>query len=59
MKRIAELRRVEPVIDEKLVVLPNEIECPRCQDVMVLYSGFDFLYYSCDECGFVLSHLKK
>ena len=23
--------------------LDNEIECPRCHDVMTLFSGFDFL----------------
>jgi len=30
--------------------LDNEIECPRCHDVMTLFSGFDFLYYQCEEC---------
>jgi predicted nucleic acid-binding Zn ribbon protein len=30
--------------------LDNEIECPRCHEVMTLFSGFDFLYYHCEEC---------
>ena len=30
--------------------LENEIECPRCHDVMSLCSDFDFLYYKCEEC---------
>ena len=34
--------------------LDNEIECPRCHDVMTLFSGFDFLYYQCQECHFPL-----
>jgi hypothetical protein len=59
MKRLAELDHVDPVMDQQPMTLQNEIECPRCQDIMVLCSGFDYLYYSCDECGFVLSHLKK
>ena len=30
--------------------LENEIECPRCHDVMTLCSDFNFLYYKCEEC---------
>ena len=30
--------------------LENEIECPRCHDLMTLFSDFDFLYYKCQEC---------
>jgi len=30
--------------------LENEIECPRCHDIMTLCSDFDFLYYKCEEC---------
>jgi len=36
------------------IELEHEIECPRCHDIMTLYSGFDSLYYSCGECGFTL-----
>jgi hypothetical protein len=59
MERLAEPESLEAPVVEQLEALQNEIECPRCQDIMVLYSGFDYLYYSCDECGFLLSHLKK
>jgi hypothetical protein len=34
--------------------LDNEIECPRCHDVMTLFCGFDFLYYQCEECHLAL-----
>jgi predicted nucleic acid-binding Zn ribbon protein len=30
--------------------LENEIECPRCHDIMTLCSDFDFLFYKCEEC---------
>ncbi len=63
MKRLAELEAMEaPVVEEKqtdTTTLQDEIDCPRCGDIMLLCSGFDYLYYSCDECGFVLSYLKK
>jgi hypothetical protein len=39
-------------IDED-AVLPNmrqEIECPRCSDIMTLSSDFDKLLYFCKEC---------
>ena len=43
--------------------LENEIECPRCHEVMTLFSGFDFLYYQCEECHFPLytspDHLER
>jgi late competence protein required for DNA uptake (superfamily II DNA/RNA helicase) len=39
--------------------LEHEIECPRCHDSMILYSDFDNLYYSCDECAFCLYTIKK
>lgn len=63
MKRHVELKTLEPPVVEEIPVernaLQNEIECPRCQDFMVLCAGFDYLYYSCNDCGFVLSYLKK
>jgi hypothetical protein len=40
----------EPVITE----LDNEIECPRCNDIMELCSSFDKLVYSCENCSFFL-----
>lgn len=39
--------------------LEYEIQCPRCSDVMALRSTFDCLYYTCDECGFVLSNFVR
>jgi ribosomal protein S27AE len=28
----------------------QEIECPRCSDIMILSSDFDRLLYFCQEC---------
>jgi hypothetical protein len=39
--------------------IEHEIECPRCYDIMTLLSDFDSLYYSCEECGFILYTVKK
>ncbi|MFZ0510608.1 MAG: hypothetical protein WAM14_03290 [Candidatus Nitrosopolaris sp.] len=32
----------------------QEIECPRCHDIMTLSSQFDRLCYLCEECDFPL-----
>lgn len=37
--------------------IEQQIECPRCHDVMTLYSEFDSLGYLCEECDFSL-HLS-
>jgi len=37
--------------------IEQEIECPRCHDVMTLHSEFDRLGYFCEECDFTL-HLS-
>jgi len=34
--------------------LDNKIECPRCHEIMNLYSKFDELLYSCESCSFLL-----
>jgi transposase-like protein len=34
--------------------LEQEIECPRCYDVMTLSSNFDSIRYVCHECDFLL-----
>ena len=39
--------------------IEHEIECPRCFDTMTLRSDFDNLYYSCEECGFILYTIKR
>ena len=31
--------------------LDIEIECPRCNEVLELYSDFDRLYYCCESCS--------
>jgi hypothetical protein len=49
MKRTEE-KTEEPVLTE----LNNEMECPRCNDMMELHSSFDKLVYSCDSCSFLL-----
>ena len=43
-------QKEDPVIAE----LDNEIECPRCNDIMELNSKFDTLVYFCDCCSLVL-----
>jgi hypothetical protein len=40
----------EPVLSE----LDHEIECPRCNEIMELYSKFDELLYSCESCSLLL-----
>jgi hypothetical protein len=35
--------------DNKNIEIENEIECPRCHDIMTLSSEFDRLCYFCDE----------
>ena len=34
--------------------LDAEIECPRCNEIMVHHSKFDELIYLCDSCSFLL-----
>jgi hypothetical protein len=40
---------------ETLQELDHEIECPKCNDVMVLSADFDSLCYLCEQCNFSLS----
>jgi ribosomal protein S27E len=40
--------------ESALSELDMEIECPRCNEIMVLFSSFDELVYSCENCSFVL-----
>jgi len=39
--------------------LDNEIECPRCHEIMELYSKFDELLYSCQSCSFLLKCVRS
>jgi hypothetical protein len=34
--------------------IEQEIECPRCYNVMTLSSNFDCIGYVCHECDFLL-----
>jgi hypothetical protein len=34
--------------------MEQEIECPRCSDIMTLTSDFDRLLYLCQECDLSL-----
>jgi hypothetical protein len=34
--------------------MEQEIECPRCSDIMTLSSDFDKLGYFCQECDLLL-----
>jgi hypothetical protein len=39
--------------------IEQEIECPRCLDIMTLPSEFDMLGYYCEECSFSLYESLK
>jgi len=42
--------------DKKMLQdLEQEIECPRCYDIMVLASNFDSMHYFCQGCNLSLS----
>ena len=49
----SEVREVEEG-DKTIKEIEQEIECPRCYDVMILSSNFDRLGYVCQECDFLL-----
>jgi hypothetical protein len=40
--------------EERLKNIEQEIECPRCSDIMTLTSDFDKLGYFCQECDLLL-----
>jgi hypothetical protein len=40
--------------EERLKNIEQEIECPRCNDIMTLTSDFDKLGYFCQECDLLL-----
>jgi hypothetical protein len=44
----------EKIAGEGDISTEQEIECPRCHDVMTLHSEFDKLGYLCEECDFSL-----
>jgi ribosomal protein S27AE len=36
--------------NEVMKSMEQEIQCPRCSDIMILSSDFDRLLYFCQEC---------
>ena len=40
--------------DKTFKDIEQELECPRCYDVMTLSSNFDSLGYVCQDCDFLL-----
>jgi hypothetical protein len=47
-------REDEENSDERLKNIEQEIECPRCSDIMTVSSDFDKLGYICQECDLLL-----
>ena len=47
----------DPELEKEVLVeqLNFEIECPRCSDVMELFSEFDHLSYYCESCQLELN----
>jgi cytochrome c-type biogenesis protein CcmH/NrfF len=52
LKEKSDLQDIEE--DKSTKDIEQEIECPRCYDVMILSSNFDSLGYVCQECDFLL-----
>jgi Zn finger protein HypA/HybF involved in hydrogenase expression len=51
IKLVLETKLPEPKKEAVLIEQLNfEIECPRCGDIMGLYSESDRLSYYCDNC---------
>ncbi len=48
------LQQEEENDDQVLKNVEQEIECPRCYDIMTLSSDFDKLLYICQECDLSL-----
>lgn len=46
-----EFVNLQPKVETLISQLDIEIECPRCNEVMELYSDFDRLYYCCESCS--------
>lgn len=46
---------IETKDESKNVAVDQEIECPRCHDIMTLQSDFDRICYLCEECDFLLN----
>ena len=54
--QVLETKLPEPKKEDELPEELNfEIECPRCSDVMELFSDFDHLSYYCGSCQLEMS----
>jgi hypothetical protein len=49
-----DLQKEEESEDQITKNIEQEIECPRCSDIMTLSSDFDKLGYICQECDLLL-----
>jgi formamidopyrimidine-DNA glycosylase len=49
-----DLQNEEEKDDQIMKNMEQEIECPRCSDIMILSSDFDRLLYFCQECQLLL-----
>jgi phage FluMu protein Com len=54
LETLEKMRTEGKTKESVLTELDNEIECPRCNDIMELHSSFDKLVYTCDSCSFLL-----
>ena len=47
----AKFGKPHPKPETLISQLDIEIECPRCNEILQLYSDFDRLYYYCESCN--------
>ena len=47
----AKFGKPHPKPETLISQLDIEIECPRCNEILQLYSDFDRLYYYCESCS--------
>jgi hypothetical protein len=45
---------IEKKEESNNLAVDQDIECPRCNDIMTLNSDFDRICYLCKECDFLL-----
>ena len=51
MVKRAKFGKQQPKPETLISQLDIETECPRCNEVLELYSNFDRLYYYCESCS--------
>ena len=47
----AKFGKPHPKPETLISQLDIEIECPRCNEILQLYSDFERLYYYCESCS--------